>query len=124
MHDQAEDPSAELPDSAFEHRGVDAVSNNNETLNQQSDSFDSSDPSKLSDEEPSRESLLRVSARQNKGKKAKKLDPSDPSTYLTNSSFMCLPQNIQDVDAFVAKLKADPLEPQTYQAALASHEAA
>jgi hypothetical protein len=120
--DQAEDPSAKLPDSAFERRGVDAVSdNNNEAINQLSDSSDSSDLSELSDEEPT---SPRVSARHNKGQKAKKLDPSDPTTYLTNSSFMCLPQNIQDVDAFVAKLKADPLEPRTYKTALASHDAA
>ena len=37
---------------------------------------------------------------------------------------MCLPQYIQDVHAFVAKLKADPLEPPTYKIALASHESA
>jgi hypothetical protein len=51
------------------------------------------------------------------------LDRSNPSTYLANSSFLCLLQYIQDVHAFVAKLKADPLELPTYEAALASHDA-
>jgi hypothetical protein len=63
-----------------------------------------------------------MSARSNRGQKAKKLDPSDPSTYFSNS-FVCLPEYIQEVHAFVAKLKADPLEPLSYKAALASHDA-
>jgi hypothetical protein len=56
--------------------------------------------------------------RWNRGQKAKKLDPSNLSIYLA-----CLLQYIQDVHTFVAKLKADPLEPLSYKAALASHDA-
>ncbi len=72
----------------------------------------------------------RQSTRSNKGWHSNHYDGSDyvkptkgRSSHLANTSLFTLPKNLVEVQAFVAKIKADPLEPLTYKAALESHDA-
>jgi hypothetical protein len=112
--DEAEELSAGLNDNILQHRGVESI--------QDDDTNHQLDRDTPNEEPPSETPTpIRTSTRRNRGQKAKRLDPSDASTYLT--SLVCVPQYIQDVHAFVARLKADPLEPLSYNAALASHDA-
>jgi hypothetical protein len=102
--DQAEDPSAELPDRVFKHRGANAISNNDdESINQQlaqevaEHQLNQDPPNEAedsSDEESPNEIPARALTQRNRGLRAKRLDPSNLSTYLANTSFRCLPQHI------------------------------
>ena len=51
-------------------------------------------------------------------------DRFDEQTFYKrrNGSFICLPENLQEVHALIAKAKSDSIEPQSYKEAINGHE--